>query len=152
MTSTFGPETRVRLSFVATLARQSRCTASSFERQLERKETFAQLKQSYFLSCKVRTHSGVTDDCLTSTSCRLSKESPCRDAVPVTTDLRKRARRLVQVFAGQFRDIRTGILMEHYFAGICVGVPLSFTKNATNFAGSVLLALRPITWTSLGLS
>src|ERR1700743_2066140 len=32
-----------------------------------------------------------------------------------------------------------------YLVGINTGAPLSFTRNTTNFAGSVLLALRPTT-------
>ena len=32
-----------------------------------------------------------------------------------------------------------------YLAGTSIGPPLSFTRNTTNFAGCVLLALRPMT-------
>jgi hypothetical protein len=39
-----------------------------------------------------------------------------------------------------------------YLAGTSTGAPLSFTKNTTNFAGLVWLALRPTTWTSSGPS
>ena len=38
------------------------------------------------------------------------------------------------------------------FAGSSTGAPISFTKNTTKFAGSVALAFREMTWTSLGPS
>ena len=34
---------------------------------------------------------------------------------------------------------------NHYFGGIRIGAPLSFTKNTKNFADSVLLAFLPTT-------
>jgi hypothetical protein len=36
--------------------------------------------------------------------------------------------------------------------GISTGAPLSFSKKTTNFAGFVLLALRPTVWMSSGPS
>src|SRR5689334_8137722 len=39
-----------------------------------------------------------------------------------------------------------------YLAGTSTGALLSFTKKTTNFAGWVLLAFRPTTWTSSGPS
>ena len=39
-----------------------------------------------------------------------------------------------------------------YFAGTVIAAPLFFTKNTTNFAGLVLLAFRPRSWTSSGPS
>jgi hypothetical protein len=41
---------------------------------------------------------------------------------------------------------------ENYLAATVIGAPLSFTKNATNFAGLVLLAFRPTAWISSGTS
>lgn len=41
---------------------------------------------------------------------------------------------------------------DDYFSGTNTGAFLFLTKNTRNFAGFVLLALRPTTWTSLGPS
>jgi hypothetical protein len=47
---------------------------------------------------------------------------------------------------------KTFISVSSYFAGTRTGAPLSFTKNTRNFAGSVVLALRPTVCTSSGPS
>jgi hypothetical protein len=39
-----------------------------------------------------------------------------------------------------------------HFTGTSGGAPLSLTKSTRNFAGFVLLAFRPTTWTSSGPS
>ena len=43
------------------------------------------------------------------------------------------------------------VVLEHsevQFSGTSTGAPMSFTKNTTNFAGSVWLAFRETMWTS----
>ena len=40
-------------------------------------------------------------------------------------------------------DSGPNVRSVHYFSGTNIGAPLSFTKNATNFAGFVWLAFRP---------
>ena len=41
---------------------------------------------------------------------------------------------------------------RHSFTGVRIGASLPFNSTTTNLAGSVLLALRPTTWTSVGPS
>lgn len=54
------------------------------------------------------------------------------------------------------RMVRTGIagacMDGGYFTGVRIGAPFFLSRNTTNFAGCVLLALRPTVWISLGRS
>ena len=44
------------------------------------------------------------------------------------------------------------LALHHSFTGVRMGAALPFSSTTTNLAGSVLLALRPTTWISVGPS
>ena len=82
--------------------------------------------------------------------CR-SKQATVRDLQDAAQAAEGQSLRIVYGAVGEFTQMYPQFA-ACYLVGIRTGAPLSFTKNTMNFAGLVLLALRPTTWTSFGPS